>query len=148
MKEEKMKLYKPEDVEESLNNHPEFDRVCGTYILSINSVTLGPDKGIHFHCSKESFDNFISQLVEGLISFSFISSEKIPISWVPFPGISREQLLTHYPPEAELELKLIASDPNIILIKKVADTGRQLTWDILDGRIGHGGFTFISPPSK
>ncbi len=125
------KTFTIQDIEDHLKQHPDFEKVSGTYILSMNPLHLSVSKdGIEFQITDSDFEIFIQQIIEAILELSPVKAASAPKEWAPIPGIDREAVLKRYQETPEIYLELIRDDPNIILIHKINDEGKDISWEI------------------
>jgi len=136
MKASGKKTYKKEDIEKSLIAHPRFIELRGVYVLSKSAVPLGPpEDGVKFSCTEEEFKTFIDGVMEAILSISLFNVMDAPKAWAPLPGVDKGALFQKYHSAPET----IKVDPNIVVIRKTADEGKNIYWETPTGRIGSGG---------
>jgi hypothetical protein len=135
------KHFLPEDVEKIIQERDGYANIKGIYIISSNSIVLGPTKnGINFYSTEEDFKIFVDDILDKLNVLSPIPAESAPPEWVPLPGVNKEKVLSRYEHNPELYLTLIQEDPNILTIRKVDNEGKRISWIAPDGMIGRGAF--------
>jgi hypothetical protein len=135
----KKKDYFPSDIDEKISKSNDYSQILGTYVISSNSIILGPTtNGIKFHSTEEEINLFVEHILEKLVMFSNIPSEIAPIEWVALPGVKKEILIEKYGKTKELSNELIQQDPNIMVIKKINNKDKKIIWISPDGMIGKG----------
>lgn len=115
--------YSFKDVEKMLISHPKFSLIKGTYLLSQNT-NLQP-----FTCSEKEFHQFIKEILEAVLSLSSVNASDAPKEWAPLPEADKEQLLQHFQEATNVYQELLKVDPHIVVITKIKDAGRSITWN-------------------
>ena len=131
--------YNTKDVEDKIKEHPNYHKISGSYILSRNSIALGPKKTVEFKCSKEEFERFINEIIETILSIESIPAETNIKEWVALPGVSKIKISENLTQNPSFYAEFLKNDPQILVIKKISNYKGTITWKMPDGRIGSGG---------
>jgi len=119
-------VFSKEDVEKALSSHQKYDHVQGCYLLSCNTSSFDHEE--KFFCTENQFQNFINEIIDSTLSLSFVPAKKSLKEWAALPGEDREKLIRTAQEGAHVYKDFLQDQKDIVVITKVKDDGRSITW--------------------
>lgn len=121
------KKFTLDDIRSHLHEHPNYEKISGTYVLSMGSLTKDE---VQFHVTDHAFQIFIEQIIHAIVELSSVKASTAPIEWAAAPGKDREAILRRYQETPEVYAELLRENPNIVLIHKTSDEGKEVSWEV------------------